>query len=636
MVRTQDSSTILFIPSRKTGDRNISLNQALLCPRAWVLGVLLLPPAVSAVRAAAQTSAAARPDLDVAYLSLEPRYPAYDTVITEGVPLLLDAATREPLPPNGKDPVRRWPKKGEQLIATGRVVNHGTAPTGPFRYVWLVDGKKVATGQHAGLAPDCAAEADTTEWRLAGAKLRQARLRPGTYVDFSHPFSWKKGQRIELRLEPAGVGPEELSVANNSREERTDALAFVVLVRRSAYNRWAQLATPDAPRSFEDWMQLQFSALYQKLERSAYASAPGGVRQPLRIDLIRVLDDAEPAASFDEVSAANGWDGYVDSAGSPDPATQIGRVDWELLRGVARQLGLVDLAALRVLPEANAVKDASGQLAAIGYQPASAFGYEDGLLPEHSVRALNRLEGTRRGYPGIYLYDVPRACRLRVLDNNGRAVPDTELSVFEARAGAIEDHPVAEGKTDTNGEWTLPNRPAPPVRTPNGFELTANPFGKIDLNGGNGLLLVRIAARGETEYQWLPITTFNSAFWRGQTALATFDLRTRLPMPQSPAAPTQVKGPPSGIAVEQVPLSWTPSADQKVVAYFIYRGRYPGYDWERVGSVPAQRPRYSDEAAPPLGGSVRLRYAVSAVDLQGNESGLARLPNDVVVYSSDE
>jgi len=597
-----------------------------------MLGVLMLTGA----RVASQPSSASRPDLDVAYVSLEPRYPAYDTLITEGVPLLLDVATREPLPPNGKDPVRRWPKKGEKVTATGRVVNHGAAPSGPFRYVWLVDGKKADTGQHAGLEPDCVAEAETVEWRLEGAKLRQARLRPGTYADFSYTFSWKKGQRIELRLEPAGVGPEEQNAANNSREERTDALAFAVLVRRSAYNRWAQLSVSDTSRSFEDWVHAQFAALYQKLERSAYASAPGGVRQPLRVDLIRVLDDAEPAASFDAVHAANGWDGYVDFTDSSDPATRAGKVDWELLRGVAHQIGLVDLSALRVLPEANAVKDAAGQLAAIGYQPASAFGFADGLLPEHSVQALNRLEGTRRGYPGIYLYDVPRACRLRVLDNNGRAVPGTALSVFEARTGRIEDQPIAEGKTDTNGEWTLPNRPAPPVKTPNGFELTDNPFGKIDLNGGNGLLLVRIAARGETEYQWLPITLFNSAFWRGQTALATFDLRTRLPVPQAPAAPTQVAVPRSGIAIDQVPLSWTPSVDPKVVAYFIYRGRYPGYDWERVGTVAAPRAHYTDDAAPPLGGSLRLRYAVSAVDLQGNESGLARLPKDVIVYSSDE
>jgi hypothetical protein len=94
--------------------------------------------------------------------------------------------------------------------------------------------------------------------------------------------------------------------------------------------------------------------------------------------------------------------------------------------------------------------------------------------------------------------------------------------------------------------------------------------------------------------------------------------------------------PRSGAAIEQVPLSWTPSADKRVIAYFIYRGRYPGYEWERVGGVTAQRTQYTDDTAPPPGGSLRLRYAVSAVDLQGNESGLARLPKDVIVYSSDE
>lgn len=596
---------------------------------------LLLATGISAVQVAAQAPVS-RPDLDVTYLSFAPRYPAYDTVIVDGVPLLEDPAKHEPLPPDGRDPIRRWPKKGEQITATGRVVNHGTLASGPFRYSWLLDGKKVETGQHAGLAPNCVAEAETTEWRLEGARPRQALLRPGTFVDLSFEFEWKKGRRIELRVEPAGVGPEEVSVSNNAREERSDSLAFAVLVRRSLYNRWAELSGTDVSRSFEDWVQLQFAALHQKLERSAYAAAPGGVRQPVRVDLIRVLDDTETASTFGEVHAANGWDGLIDYTDSRDPATQIGRVDWELLRGVTRQLGLVDLNALRVLPEANGAKDAAGQLSGLGFAPASSFGYEEGLLPEHSVLALNRLEGTRRGYLGIYLYEVPRTCRLRVLDNNGRAVPDAELSVYEARAGVVENQAIAGGKTDTNGEWALPNRPAPAVRTPNGFELSPNPFGKIDLNGGNGLLLVRISARGESEFQWLPITLFNSAYWRGQTALATFDLRTRIPVSQAPAPPTQAALPRGSVAIEQVTLSWTPSTSKGVVAYFIYRAQYPSYEWERVGAATSHRSSYTDEVFPPLGGTLRVRYAVSAVDLQGNESGLARIPGEVTIYSADD
>lgn len=598
--------------------------------------ICLLVPAGWSAGGAATQAPEGRPDLDVAYLSLAPRYPAYDITIAAGVPLLLDPGKREPLPPDGRDPVRRWPKKGEEITATGRVVNHGSLASGPFRYTWLVDGKKVESGQHAGLAPTCMAESETTAWRLEGGGLRQALLRPGTFVDLSFSFSWKTGRRVELRLEPAGVGPEELSVTNNVREERADSLAFVVLVRRGLYNRWAERAEAEGSRSFEDWVQLQFSALRQKLERSAYAAAPGGVRQPLRVDLIRVLDDAETAATFDELRAPNGWDGFLDFSDPEEAVAPADRIDWELLRGVTRQLGLVELSALRVLPEANAVKDAAGQPAGLGFAPASSFGYEDGLLPEHSVLALNRLEGTRRGYPGIYLYDVPRACRLRVLDNNGRAVPDAELSVYEARSGKVEDERIAGGKTDLNGEWPLPSRPAPSVRTPNGFELTDNPFGKIDLSGGNGLLLVRIVARGETEFQWLPITLFNSAFWRGQTALATFDLRTRIPALQAPLPPTQLQVPRGSIAIEQVPLSWTPSPSPGVAAYFIYRAQYPGFEWERVGSSVGQRGSYTDEVFPPLGGTLRVRYAVSAVDLQGNESGLARLPGEVTVYSADE
>ena len=107
-------------------------------------------------------------------------------------------------------------------------------------------------------------------------------------------------------------------------------------------------------------------------------------------------------------------------------------------------------------------------------------------------------------------------------------------------------------------------------------------------------------------------------------------------MLQAPAPPTQLVLPRGGIAIEQVPLSWTPSTSKGVAAYFVYRGQYPGFVWERVGTVTSQRSAYLDEVFPPLGGTLRVRYAVSAVDLQGNESGLARVPGEVTIYSADD
>jgi len=578
-------------------------------------------------------TAAGKPDLSVAYLGITPRYPAYEVEIAEGVPLLVDSTTREPLPPNGRDAVKRRPKGGERITATARVVNHGSADAGPFEFTWLVNGKKAASGRHPGLAAHCVATAETTPWQLDGVALKEAPLKPGTFADFTHELPFRgEQQRVELRVQPGAGSAEDAVEGNNRREEHTDALGFVVLVRRGEYNRWAGLTDPDAPPSFEDWIQQQFTALRHKFEQSAYAAAPGGIRQPVRVDLIRVLDDAEPADALADRHLANGWDGLVDYGPTRDPAEDAGTVDWFLVRDLVRQLGIVDLATLQIAPEANAVREARPEAPFVtGYAPPPALATEESLFSEHTVLALNRLLGMRRGYRGTYLYDVPRNCRVRVLDNNSGVVPGAEITLFQSQNGRILDEPITHGLTNTNGEWPLPNATAPNIRTAIGSTLSDNVFGKIDLNASNALLLVRVAARGEVEHQWLPITLFNQAYWRGQTDLATFDLRTRIPAPAAPDPPVGLAVQRNAVEPELIALSWKPSPSPNVAAYYLYRGRYPGYQWERISALTSRRLAFSEFISLLPGERLRFRYAITSVDLSGNESRLRRLPTEVLV-----
>ncbi|MGV3724821.1 MAG: hypothetical protein ACO1SX_28310 [Actinomycetota bacterium] len=622
----------------QTGSRNIaSIRSGRIAARhgrtlaaSLALLLLLVWLAQGAARAGAPGD---KPDLSVAYLSLTPRYPAYEVVIAEGVPLLVDPATREPLPPTGRDAVKRRPKRGERLTATARVVNHGGMDAGPFEYSWLVNGKKVAGGRHPGLAARCVATSESASWQLGAAMFNEAVLKAGTFADFRHEVSFRgEGQRLEFRVLPAGGSDADAVEENNRREEHTDALAFVAVVRRREYNRWAGLMDPDAPPSFEDWIQQQFAALRGKFEQSAYAGAPGGIRQPVRLDLIRVLDDAAPVDTLAESHASHGWDGFVDYGPERDPAEDAGTVDWFLVRNLVRQLGIVDLANLQIAPEANGVRDtATGSPAGVGYAPPPALATEATLFSEHTVLALNRQLGMRRGFRGAYLYDVPRTCRVRVLDNNSGTVADAALTVHQAENGRIPETPVAQGVTNSNGEWPLPNVAVPTIRTAIGSTLSDNVFGKIDLNAGNGLLLVRVAARGEVEYHWLPITLFNQAYWRGQTDLATFDLRTRIPAPAGPEPPVNVAVVRNAVEPELITLNWQPSPSPKVAAYYVYRGRYPGYQWERVAALADRRLSFTEYISLLPGEKLRFRYAVTAVNLNGNESGLGRLPTEVLV-----
>jgi hypothetical protein len=569
--------------------------------RSRRFGVWALPLVLAASLALAAQEPGSGPDLSVAFISLTPRYPAYEVVYPDGLPQSLHPETGKPLAPEDAERVQRRPRPGERMTATARVVNHGPGASAAFQYSWLLDGKVVSTGRHGALEGRCAATADATPWNLKGASFPEAKLRPGTFADLTFQFPWRsKGQRLELRLQPEAASVED-PPENNRRAEQTDALSIAVLAHRSAYN---------AAPGFEDMVRERVRNFQARLEGSAYQGAISGVQQPLRIDTVRVLPDGTDLAAFSAVQSVNGWDAsllYGSGSGPPDLPVVL-----------LPQLGLVARDAFSVTPASSEVRDTEESVR-IGYRSPAPQG--NLLLSEYEVLALNRMRGQRRGYRGAYLFDIPRSCRVRVLDNNGAPVAGAAVSVFQSDAGAVPADPVTSGTTGPNGAFPLPNRPAPPLRTETGFALRENPFGALRVTGDNGLLLLRITAGQQTEYQWLSIAQCNIAYWQGQTSDASFDLRTRIAPPGAPAAP-------AGLAatlevVDDLPvaeLQWAPSAAPDVAGYFLYRAVSPSFQWERAGAVSSARRRYSEPL--PFPPETEVRYAVTAVSVQGNESAL--------------
>jgi hypothetical protein len=80
-----------------------------------------------------------------------------------------------------------------------------------------------------------------------------------------------------------------------------------------------------------------------------------------------------------------------------------------------------------------------------------------------------------------------------------------------------------------------------------------------------------------------------------------------------PAAPTGLAAVPRERGLEVV---WTPSADEDVAAYRVYR-EGPGEPRRRLAEIPAGGSAWTDEAAKP---GVAYRYSLTAVDQAGNES----------------
>jgi hypothetical protein len=80
-----------------------------------------------------------------------------------------------------------------------------------------------------------------------------------------------------------------------------------------------------------------------------------------------------------------------------------------------------------------------------------------------------------------------------------------------------------------------------------------------------------------------------------------------------PAAPTGLAVVPRERGLEVV---WTPSADEDVAVYRVYR-EGPGEPRRRLAEIPAGGSAWTDEAAK---SGVAYRYSLTAVDRAGNES----------------
>ncbi len=555
-------------------------------------------------------------DLDVTYISREPRYHRYEVLYTvEGKPYLRP----------GTEGDRRWPAPGETVTFTAHFANKGTVAGDPFNFVWRVDGADVLSGTHAGLAPDEAGTA-TFAWiwdhTLDGERLL------GSHT-------------IAFVVDPADALPETYE-SNNVVEDRTDALSLVLAVTPDLY---AALETPVDPRwpfSAEDWLQKQIAALNAAFARSVYPAAPQGVVERVRLDEILVTGSAPPVDPTRDGAFFMQQD---DRVGNPyyHPDSDVSGA---LLHELAHQLGIIDLYNLDVALETPQVRDAAGKPVQMEYRPRfvglmNNAGIDPPFFAEHTALALNANAGYRRGYYGEYLYDVPLTTTVRVLDNRGQPAPDVTLRFYKrtggpamlgGRHGVIDDAAEFTVTTDLSGAAALPNLDVGEVvTTPTGHALRDNPFGLISVVGKNEEFLVEVRTAAHEEYLWLDITAFNLAAWRGAETLT---LTTHAPPAAAPPPPvltgTQAYG--------EVALTW--SAVPSTVAYHLYRTSGPSYAWRRVvtGTTALTHDLTYDMSARAAG------YAVTAVDGEGRESGFGNLfwalrlqnPYDLVLTEGGE
>lgn len=539
-------------------------------------------------------------DLSVQWIERTPRYPRYCLDYSRGLPELCP----------GSEDAKHYPDPGEIVTFTAHIANQGVLTSPATSALWTV-------GQAAHLPGDIPA------------------LAPGMTATLAITWPWPaEPLTVTLSIDPA-ASLGEITRSNNARSQRNDALYLDIAVHPLVYAAFSRRPNLAGSWSFHDWIQAQFDAMNANLAAATYPAAPRGVLDRVRIDRIVVTE----ALGGDIVTSTLGFDGrWTFRVDEDDPDTPedegalsaeayarafANTIDWGLIHELSHQLGVIDLYQLNVFGSfQNELLEADGLPSLLGFlwpNPGLMGGGDRGEHPadsysEHTALALNRNAGLRRGYYGEYLYDLPPSTSLLVLDNRGQPLPAAQVALYQTEGGALRAEPVISGTLDAQGRFLLPARPVPygGLTTATGHTLAPNPFGPIDVVGFDGQLLVQISQDEQHFYTWWPITDFNLAFWRGVTAYER-TLATHLPPAGAPRPPLALHGRVDG---HSVTLQWLPSAETDIVAYRIYRGEEPEFYPFALAGVTDQL-SFADV-------SLRTaRYAVTAVDEQGQESGFS-------------
>jgi len=543
--------------------------------------------------AASRPRAPLGPDLSIHFISRSPRYPRYCLDYSRDLPDLCAGSEND----------RHFPAPGEPVTFTARLANQGDAVAAATPFTWTLDGGVLATGHLAALAA-------------------------GETVDLTLPWLWQSGSHT-LTLALAGED-REISRANNRLDSRTDAHYLEVLVHPYFVQAFVQRQNLVGSYAFADWIQAQFAQLNQRLAAAVYPDLPAGLPDRVRIDTILVTEAVGGDTVTGDLAFDGRWSFRPDKDLKRTPENEAWEsaqryaahfaagIDWGLIHELGHQLGLIDLYQLNVSPSAgNLVHDGAGLPLLSGfYWPQSGLMGGDvspagaTYFSEHSALALAANSGFRRGYFGEYLYDLPAKIRVRVGDNAGRPLAGVHIAAFQTQRNVLQAAPVFQTITGGDGVALLPNRPvSATLTTATGHTLHDNPFGRVDVVGRNGQLLLHLRYGQQEAWRWLPITDLNKAAWRGETALR-LDVDTLFSTAALPSPRLSLR-----TAGDQARLTWQPLAE--AAAYNLYQADWPRFDSFRLLAAGITTTTAS------VALTTTARFAVAAVAGDGQEGPLS-------------
>lgn len=479
-------------------------------------------------------------------------------------------------------------------------------------------------------------------------------LPPGRSQVVELTWPWSDSARsITVDIDSGLVAPE-IVTWNNSFEEPLQGLGVTAVVARDRYEAFQIERNVVDSFCFEDWFQYQLRSLNTLLAESVYPSAPHGILERVRCDRVLVVDDPVIAEWPLDCASVALFGPMQEGASLTDTAQYV---DASLLQSIGRDLGLVDLSAtdtsIRQCLVRN-TRDGYVQRRHLFPWPGTMMYTAGGFtFSEQCAGHLNKILGRPRGFRGDYLYQLPKTIVLEVQANTGAALEGVGVDVFQlmsdgefagAIVGADENSPLFSAATDASGRVGLPNVDVVSHKTPNGYELRPNPFGKIALDGSNGLLMIRVRHQAAEEYHFLRLFDCSVAYLRGAHDEYVHRISTRFASPQAPPSPAYtaiLPRPGSEDEATQLYVMWKrPAGVSGAVEseYRVYRrtsfGGNEAKPWELFSVIGEEGGRLRFEANVSAfeeyiyngGYSLDTFFAVSLVDSMGRESGVSPVP----------
>lgn len=393
----------------------------------------------------------------------------------------------------------RWPATGSTVTYTATIRNRGTNPwSGALGSQWFVDG----ASQSGSSVP--------------------LTLAPGATAAFTLERTWD-GALHDVRF---AMTPGDARGGNDALTINSKSVPFLTYLDETYAENFRE-DSPEHPQAVTDdivdWLNFH-------MERFNAMFAAAGSPKRVHYGVLKVLEDSDPdpqdpptidfgvfpfrfRAPEDNLRHISGWYAPEDD------------IDYGLLHEEAHQLGLIDVYQLNLAPEQNLVSGLAYSAPPCLMNACSRF------LSPQSANAMTHWLDQAHGYFGQYLYQIPEQLALRFLGFGGAPLAGASVTLYqmaerEGLGKVIAEPPKAQGTTDENGVWNLPNLPVDPALVPpvaTGDTLHDNPFGYLAVVGHNGLLHAKVERDGFTDWAWLDITEVNNAFWAGQTTLATFE-----------------------------------------------------------------------------------------------------------------